>query len=109
MCRGLLLPQQAVAQGIGGSLGAIGRAGFGKDVTDVCSDRIEADAQDISNLSVALPHSQETQHLDLALAEVVEGGKYGGYRGCPLLALASQTRFERTHAQRTRCGQGLVE
>ena len=71
----MLILQQAVAQGIRRCLGAIRRAGFGQNVAHVRGDRIEADTEGVGNLPVALTRSQEAQHLDLALAEVVEDSR----------------------------------
>ena len=48
-----------MTQDIGGSLGTIGRASLGKDVTDVGSNRVEADAQNLSNVPVALAGGHE--------------------------------------------------
>ena len=48
-----------MAQGIGCGLSAVGCASFRQDITDVGSDRIEADAEDIRNLPVALTRSEE--------------------------------------------------
>lgn len=59
VCRNWLLRQQVVAQGLVCRLGTIGRASLGKDVTDVGSDSVEADAESIGNVSVALPSGHE--------------------------------------------------
>ena len=60
-----------MAQGISRRLGAIGRASLGKDVTDVGSDRVEADDEVIGDLLVALTSGDEAEDLDFAHGEAV--------------------------------------
>ena len=76
--RALLCPQ-AATQSVCCRLGAIDGAGFGEDVAHVRSDGVEADAEGVSNLSVAATRSQEAQHLNLALTEVVKDIKRSGH------------------------------
>ena len=54
-----LVSQQTVAQGIRRGFGAIRCVGFGQNIAHVRSDGIEADAEGVSNLAVALPSNHE--------------------------------------------------
>ena len=50
-----LLCLQAVAQGVCCRFGAVGGAGLGENVADVRGNRVEADAEGVGNLPIALP------------------------------------------------------
>jgi hypothetical protein len=104
-----LVSQQTVAQGIRRCFGAIRRADFGQNIAHVRGDGIEADAEGVSNLSVASTRSQEAQYLDLALAEVVKDSRGSRHWYWPLLDIDGNPPFKGVHPQLTRRGQCLMQ
>src|SRR5262249_13113280 len=56
---------EAVAEGVGGGVGAAARVDLAVEVLDVALDRADADGEDRADLAVAPPGRHEPQHFDL--------------------------------------------
>src|SRR5262249_10905016 len=100
-CRRCLMLRQTVVPGIGRCFSAIGTAGLGENVAHMAGDGTEADAQGVSDISVALACGKQAEHLYLALTEIVKGVKSGGHWSWPLLKAGDQALFKGRHPQCT--------